>query len=76
MRICDQYRDGRLTQASLILKGPVQPHDARVPIERLERVALDEDVFGLLLALDVLLVENLECVRLVWWVLVRDERDL
>ena len=64
------------TQTPLVLKSPVQANNAGVAIERLERVALDQDVLGLLLALDVLFVEYLECVRSMWRVLVGDERDL
>jgi hypothetical protein len=47
-----------------------------MPIECLERISLDEHVLGLLLALDVLLVEYLERVLSMWGILVRHENDL
>lgn len=69
-------RTSKLTQAPLVLKRPPEFDDPRMSVERLERVALDEDVFRLALALDVLLVEDLESVLAVRRVDGRDVRYL
>jgi len=79
--VCPSARHGQprragLTQTPLVLESPPQLDDARVSIERLERVALDEDVLCLALALDVLLVEHLEGVLPVRGVHCRDVRNL
>lgn len=44
------------TEASLVLKRPIQPHNPGVSIERLERIPFYKHILGLLLAFDVILV--------------------
>lgn len=46
----------RCTEAPLILKRPIQPHNPRVSIESLERIPFYKHILGLLLALDMILV--------------------
>lgn len=58
------------------MKSPIEPDYPRMSIKRFKCVAFDQDVFRLLLALDVILVENLQCVGSIWRVFVGDEADL
>ena len=45
-------------------------------VEGLEGVALDKDVFSLLLPLDVIFVEDFESIRSMGWMFVGNKRNL
>lgn len=71
-----EEEDRQLTQTPLVLKSPPQLDHSRMPIKRLERIPLDQNILRLLLPFDVLLVEDFEGVVSEGRVEGRDVSDL